>query len=70
MISAEGIFKYLKTKLIALQLTLENLHQNTSLMSTNEFHTDRRLEGTQEVTNKSGHPIGECIVIGGFTKTV
>lgn len=59
-----GIFKYLRTKFIALQLTLENLPQNPSLSSTNELHAHRRMKDPQEATNKSGHPIGEYIVTG------
>lgn len=68
-ISAMGVFKYLRIKSIALQLNLD-LPQNSSFPCANELHTDRRMEGTQEATSKSGHPIGEYIIIGGFTLTM
>lgn len=68
-ISAMRIFKYLRIKSIALQLNLD-LPQNSSFPSANELHTDRRMEGTQEATNKSGRPIGEYVIIGEFAQTM
>lgn len=65
-INAVGLLKYLRIKSIALQLNLD-LPQNSSFPSANELHTDRRMEGTQEATSKSGRTIGEYIIIGGFT---
>lgn len=70
LISAMGVLKYLRTKPTACQLTLDYLPHNTCRSSANELHTNQRLEGTQEGNNKSGHPIGEYIVIGEFAKTM
>ena len=64
------VFKCLRKKFAVWQLTLENLPQNTFLSSANELHTDRRMESTQEATNKPGHLIGEYRVTGGFPKTM
>lgn len=57
-------------KSIAVQVILENLPQNSFLSNTNDLHTDRRMKVTQEATNKSDHLTGECIVIGGYAKTI
>lgn len=71
-ISAMGVFKYLRIKSIALQLNLDllKIHLFPSFPSADKLHTDRRMEGTQEATSKSGRPFGEYIIIGGFSLTV
>lgn len=70
LISTIGVFQYLRTKPTALQLTLKDFPENTSFSSVNELYTDRRMEGTQEATNKSVHPFREYVVIEEFAKTM